>query len=965
MPPVRNFSYQKINSLSDIRDIVGQTHRFRVEPSGTQWWVPDRSYFRARLRMNITMNLARIAGMGYDEKGSPSDGGSPIDSYFPLVVNAQPSTGCTVNGLSNETEVTSDDLKSTFEPEERLKGYDYDVDWAEGISAFTPYIKTNDPTEEPLESDLAGASGTSNADPYCQQPHKVVTSSSRKAAPRVGQLGATHLSGTAQIQMEELRLLTNNGQFDYRSVTKETDYTGASFTGGIFSATKWQRDRNTTRLPLQTQFPIGVSTSKAAVQTDVWSQAMKYRFLEALKFVDLADNCMDAFFDQISFSVGTTKTETIQDPQLTQTMRQRTKCGALANGIRQDLVGVYKDEQRPNIFSGNVGDKSDNSLFSLLGYDNIRIDLQSADQDKLAKDVASRTFNVEFEVLYRPPLAVFRKSHAMPACRYEIEFKGVSNQSQLQNNFFHCTRPGGLGRWAMTHHESLAGDLVKGPACKFDGTMGSVYGTNNLNGHASHQLFFFEPICGSSGIHHHRDVVDAYLFGRQGYLDREDVTQRIDPGVWVSAVLLDMHMEMAVVEGMEAQQANFVLHFDHIQPIFQTLNNSVDQNITFDVDARANTFMFGFRKTTVDDDVCLQAGHLQTLANTERDLLQYHINFDLKTRPQNFATNIDLNTVRGANNEQLRSQVNTMVHFKGYPETVRAWMKKGPYFAYHWPRGINSNATRFLLNLRMRDNARDANTHTYGPYGQFEYEKPITTANFSLPRVHPLMGNGKTPDLTETKAENATAPAITATGQGRYVAQYVSKQYPLDAKGKPDYTSNPSYKKGGFYLKPTVFHDTGSFEIEKIHSQPVSYPPYWSVEVPQSLSLQAVQTRLLSCDYPSAYSGASLALGNLDRHLATYWNAQESWSQVNSLQHRNLIMRQIEHLQANAHLPFRRTQDSQLDMGYRGTEHSAPTNCRLNSTENSVILFQVIPKAYYISIVHGRVTAVETPMNNN
>ena len=962
MPPVRNFMYQKVNPLSDIREIVGGTHRFRVEPSGTQWWVPDRSYFRARLRLNVTMNLARIAGMGYDEKGASTNGGAPIDSFFPLVVTSHPPNGCNVNNIKNETEITAKDTKSTFDPDESLKGYDYDVNWAEGISAF----KTNDAPDDSLKQTFAWQAGepdgTVNPDPYMRQPHKVNASTYKRACPRVGQLGATQLSGSSQFAMDQMNKLVHpESGADYKTILQEGDYTQA---GALPLAAVWYDERYSHRIPLQTQFPIGVSTATAAVKTDVWSHAMKYRFLEALKFVDLADNCMDAFFDQISFSVGTTKTETIQDPQLTQTMRQRTKCGALANGIRQDLVGVYKDEQRNNIFSNNLGDKSDNSLFSLLGYDNIHIAIQSPDQDKLGTDVTARTFNVEFEVLYRPPLAVFRKSHAMPACRYEIEFKGVSNQSQLQNNFFHCTRPGGLGRWATTHHDTLAGDLVKGPACKFDGTMGTVYGSNNLNGHASHQLFFFEPISGGSGIHHHRDVMDAHLFGRQAYLTREDVAQRLDPGVWVSAVLLDMHLEMAVVEGMEAQQANFVLHFDHIQPIFQTLNNSIDQNITFDVDARANTFFFGFRKTTVDDDCCLQAGHLQTQANTERDLLQYHINFDLKTRPQNFATNIDLNTTRGANNEQLRSQVNTMVHFKGYPETVRAWMKKGPYFAYHWPRGINSNATRFLLNLRMRDNTRDANTHTYGPYGQFEYERPITTANFSLPRVNPLMG-APSFDLTVSTEETNTMVATTTTGQGRYVGQYEEVSYPLDVNNEVDYKGTKAVKKGGFYLKPTVFHDTGSADLKRLHSQPVSYPPYWSVEVPQSVGLQAVQTRLLSCDYPAAYSAASFDMNSLDRYMANYWESQESWAHTNSLQHRNLIMRQIEHLQANSHLPFRRTQDSQIDSGYRGTEHSAPTNCRLNDTRNSVILFQVVPKAYYISIVHGRVTAVETPMNNN
>ncbi|MDA9073697.1 hypothetical protein N9K11_01610, partial [bacterium] len=559
----------------------------------------------------------------------------------------------------------------------------------------------------------------------------------------------------------------------------------------------------------------GVSTELISVANDPWSDATKYKFLEALKFVELADNCVDAFFDQISFSVGTTKVETIQDPQLTQTMRQRVKSGALSNAYRQDQLGGYKDEQSHNNLSGNLGDKSDQSLFSLLGYENIHIEGAATDVN-YPQEFTKRTFTVEFDILYRPALAIFRYSHALPAARYEVEFKGVASQSQFQNNFFHCTRPGGLGRWAMTHSADRAGNLVNGPAQKYDGRVMQEYRT--IGTHASHQLFFFEPISGH-GPNHHKDVMDSYLFGRQGYSSVDLTHQRLDPGVWVSANLIDMWLEMAVIEGPETTQTDFVLAFDHLQPVYQTLTFGSDQTLTYDVDARANTFFFGFRSTTVDNDCCLQAGHLLTKGNTERDLDQYHINFDLKTRPQNYATHINLRSVRGATNEQLRSQINTMVHFKGYPETPRSWMKKGPYFAYYWPRSANANATRFTLNLRLRNNKQDREFGTYGPYGQFEYETPIVTANYNLPRVDPR----KSPTEIEVSR---------TSGVVGYVGQYRNNRINTTAT-----------EYAGFYLRPTVYSApanqaglaNGFYDFKE---EPTGYVPYWSVEVPQSLRLQ-------------------------------------------------------------------------------------------------------------------------------
>ena len=929
MPPVRNFGYQKVNSLSDIRDVVGQTHKFRLEPSGTQWWVPDRSYFRVKLQINVTMNKARIAGLGLGTDGTGPD--TTIDSFFPMVVSTKPLDGAAQETENNYLEVG--DFKTVYNPTAAEQMVEYDIVGKEGKEMVVAGQVNSDITENPLQRarlPLGWETETKN------------TASVRsRAPPRTGQIGAAQLSTGTDPQNSSVEALTSQLSLATGNVLNDL---------AAFLTAQGKRGYSH-RIPLPTGAANGVSTDINSVKSDVWSHAMKYRFLESLKFVDLADNCVDSFFDQISFSVGTTKTETIQDPQLTQTMRQRVKCGAFANGIRQDLVGVFKDEQRPNIFSGNLGDKSDNSVFSLLGYDNININIASG-ATKLGMDIGSRTFSIDFEVLYRPPLAVFRKNHAMPACRYEVEFKGVSNQIQLQNNFFHCTRPGGLGRWQSTFSSTTAGNLEKGPACKFDGTLATAYQTGgSLAGHASHQLFFFEPISAASGVHHHRDVIDAHLFGRQAYLNSENLANRIDPGVYVSAKLMDMHLEMAVVEGMEAQAANFVLSFDHIQPIFQSLTDSQDQNITYDVDARANTFFFGFRKTTVDDDCCLQAGHLTTPANTERDLIQYHINFDLKTRPQNFATEIDLKTYRGANNEQLRSQVNTMVHFKGYPETVRSWLKKGPYYAYHWPRGINSNATRFNLQIRTAPN--NTPVKSYGPFGQFEYERPITTANFDLDRVNPVPANGRI-DL-----------AIASNND--YIGQFTQKLYPETAPGVFDFV-NPVIEKSGFYLKPTVYLGPGNQPVTEIVQQASGYVPYWSPEVPQNLALQKVQTRLLSCDYPSPNNYAditttSLTPGNYGADRYTFVEGDLPFP--SHFRDRNLQILKDQHIESNLHLAFRRNHTSQIDMGYRGTVHSQPDNMRLNSTKNSCILFQVVPKSYYISIVHGRVTAVETPMNNN
>ena len=137
-------------------------------------------------------------------------------------------------------------------------------------------------------------------------------------------------------------------------------------------------------------------------------------------------------FDQISLSVGTTKVETITDPQLTQTMRQRTKSGAMSNAYRQDQLGVYKDEQRVNIFSNGVGDKSDQSLFSLLGYENIIVNIAKTDAT-LGTDLASRSFSVDFDILYRPALAIFRYNHPLPPARYEIELENYILKLQIES----------------------------------------------------------------------------------------------------------------------------------------------------------------------------------------------------------------------------------------------------------------------------------------------------------------------------------------------------------------------------------------------------------------------------------------------------------------------------------------------------------------------------------------------------
>ena len=823
-PSITDFHYERVQATTDLKNIVGNTHIFRVEPSGNDWWYPHKSYFRARLKLVVGFNESRFPS--FNAAGAASTSKLKQTSPWPFPFNSPDSfinsaTAPVAVGKHNET-----------------KGV------RQGRS----------PT-------LAGG-----------------------AADLTGKFGITSLEA-------------DGGKITSGWRGQSVGYLSVSDTDGA-----------------QTGDDAGFNVEHKAVLLNARadsSAGLKYwtdfKPFTAMKFVELADCAMDAFFDQMSFTVGQQRVETLQRPQLVNVYKHRIKHTPANNSTRFNTLGVWTDDQHPDIRFNNRAHSNSNSVFDLLGYSNIKITTASTWLDE---------YEVTFDVLYVPPLGIFDVLHAMPPARYEIELKGAASYTDVNSNFFHCTAPGSLGRWNMDRESSnidgtKAGTLNrKGPAC-FKDDQHTVGRGGTATQHAPRTLFFYEPPVGAGAYLNEKSVQNHFL-GRGMITDTwlTAETERSDPGFFLSIQCLDMYMECAMVTGNLLTDSQFVLQYDTFQTQFIPLGASTTQNLIYDVEPFANHFSFGFRTTNVNDDVCLQAGHMICAANVERDLTQYYINFDMKTRPVNFATNINLKSERGATNEMARSQINNYTMYLDGPETTRSWLKKGPLYCHNWPRDGTSNSTRFHLNLEMTADRADS----MGPHGLFENEMPLVFANaasgFKIPS-RDIGGTGSIGEATWVAAATAT-------------------------------------KSNHYMLKPLAYQALQQYNLyEVLGGQAWRAPTLWySLYYPANQSLLLTQSRIDCVDRCEE----TLYRGVFNANVANPPDRNEN--------------ARIDLAASGKHQNWQSSPSIRmLDSGRRGTEHTRPDGYSLNNSDHSCILFQTIPKIVVINTSMGRVTGVRTMDN--
>ena len=808
-PPITNFRFERVSAVTDTKDIVGKAHIFRVEPSGGDWWVPSKSYFRARLQVVV----------GYNNSRYPS--WSAADSSLAAKETAQPTSW-------------------PFPPQVGELS-DNDLELAEPIGRYLPTTKAQ-----------MGTYAISNDSKYSLQPpyHDCMTG--------LGGESMSFLSGSA----------TN--------LTLSTDL------ASVFQIQSQAFSQN------------GISYFRA------------FKPFTALKFVEIADSAVDAFFDQMSFNIGPTRVETVRYPQLVSVMNKRTKFGAQVNSSRFNTLGVFGDEQTTgNKQSNRLDGKT--SVFDVLGYSNISVS---------ASPNWEQEYVVAFDVLYVPPLSVFDLPHALPSARYEIELKGVSSHQEIQANFFHVTMPGGTGRYFMDKTDAAdgAGALnANGPAALLDGKHSDERKT--VSQHPPGSIFVFEPpVCAGPKINEISQ--QAHYMGRgmieTSWLKTRGI-DRNDPGNFISVTCQSLHMEAAMVSGPVLTDSTFMFQFDQLCPRFLPLTGSAtSQSLIFDVDPMANHFMFGFRPTTVSNDPCLQEGHLICPANVERDLVQYYISFDMKTRPTNFATEIDLTSCRGAYNEMVRSQINNMTLYANTPESARSWLKKGPYYAYDWPRDGTSNATRFQLNLTFTDpNANLLGEKTMGPHGMFENEMPLVYTN-------PLAGF-----QAPSKVYSATTWVPGASNEGKFSNSYKLVDH-TGVSADHFKTEANVFQEGLLWRAPTL---------------------WYSLYYPANLALLRKQVRIdaverlepsrIRCQKPLDAAATNSTIHNVF----------------------TMIRSGLESAYAASH---NLGSVAEHDRGYKGTEHSRPNNTRLGDANNSCVLFESIPRKWIITTASGRVIAART-----
>lgn len=808
-PSVVDFHYERIQSTSDLKNIVGNTHIFRIEPSGTDWWYPQKSYFRARLKMVV----------GFNEVKFPS-----FSSVAALA--------------------TASKLKQP-------------APWPFPFNAPNAFLDT-------------------------------------------GQAVAVYTEAKGVHQGREQK---NNGNQGVE--TNTIDRIACGWRGdAAMHVTRGQADGvlpgNADGWNFTERKPLDNSSHETSIGLTYYTD---FKPFTAMKFVELADCAMDAFFDQISFSVGPQRVETIQRPQLLNVYKHRTSHSTDTNKTRFNTLGVWGDNQYPDIRFNNRSTSNSKSVFDVLGYSNINVTQNSSWTDE---------YTVTFDVLYVPPLGVFDIEHALPPARYEIELKGTASYTEVNNNFFHCTMPGALGRWHMDKTD--ANDLDpgalnrKGPATFLDDKHAVGRGSSTSQ-HAPRTLFFYEPPIGAGAYLNEKSIANHYL-GR-GQIQDSFLTadsERSDPGFFLSIQCVDMALECAMVAGNLLTDSQFVLQYDSYQTQFIPLGSSSTQNLIYDVEPFANFFSFGFRTTNVNDDVCLQAGHMICAANAERDLKQYYINFDMKTRPVNFATEINLKSERGALNELVRSQINDYILFSDSPETVRGWLKKGPLYSHNWPRDGTSNATRFMLQLEFDTGPCDS----MGPHGQFENEMPLVFVNAAAP---------------------FKAPSKTITGNS--------------SDGSATWESAAVNTRSNHYiLSHRAYAAVKQHEaLDVLYGQAWRVPDLWySLYYPATKNLLFRQSRIDCADraetsYFRTTNNAALNDDTFDisgvfREATINNQKHKGWQTVPSIY--------------------------KIDSGVRGTEHSRPRDLSLANAENSCILFQTIPKIILINTSMGRVTAVRT-----
>lgn len=821
-PNVINARFERINPTTPIAGVYGSTHNFRLEPSGSDWWLPNKSYFRTKLKIVVGFNESRYFPW-------KPDGTSPTETKTVKQPTSWPLPSESSNTFTDgeQANVTGYYRNST--------GYRY-ANNGDAYDVATGYV--------------AGLDYRFN----------------------------TGMAGYSLLRPVYLRdsTLTEEQETDVQGALSASSLNGNDFHQGV---------------------------AQGIYSTGGISYIGHFKPFTCIKFLEIADCAVDAFFDQMSFSIGPVRIETTTHCQLINTMRKRATASPLIGATRFDSMGVFSDQQRTSTRDRNVANGR-TSVFDILGYDNIIIypgmDWQTE-------------YTVEFDVIYVPPLSIFEQPHAMPPARYDLEFKGVSTSQLVNNNFFHCTAPGSTGRWHVEYgNQELAGKLNQvGPAAAFDGKHAQGRQSNYASQHAPGSIFVFEPPVGAGARLNPQSIENHYLGRNMSDTPRyKSAISRLDPGCFVSVQIVSMHLEAAMVSGPVQNDSAFVLQFDQLTPQMITLGDSTSQNIIFDVDPFANFFMFGFRQTDTNKDVCLQEGHLICAANAERDLKEYYINFDMKTRPVNFATDINLYNIRGATNELIRTQMNQMTLFSAVPETIRTFLKKGPFYAYDWPRDGTANATRFQINLQFHEKTFKYYQGSMGPHGMFENESPL---------VHCQLEQGFT-----------TVNSDVDSSDWNYAN--------ADFKNQSDGTF---LKDGFFYASPLKMNDDE--DIKYGLAQPIP-ATFWSLYYPCSRSLMYAQSRVDACDF----SGADLIRVDYGNNI----NPANEIGQSTVLTHTKMEA-----------LATTFSSASEVDQGYKGTEHSRPTSCHLASQANSIILFQNIPRKFVIMTSSGRVVGVRTVDN--
>lgn len=820
-PNVINARFERINPTTPIAGVHGSTHNFRMEPSGTDWWLPNKSYFRTKLKIVVGFNESRFPPWKPDGQNGteiktvkqPTSWPLPSQTSNTYVDGTDPGpTGYARSTTGYKYSVLP------FDDDGKVANAQYNFNTGmAGYSLQRPVYLRDSTIQEPSDADVEGQLSTD-----CLGPNNPETSAF---------------------------------------------YFGNTAAGGIGY--------------------IG-----------------HFKPFTCLKFLEIADCAVDAFFDQMSFSIGPVRIESVTHCQLVNTMRKRATASPLIGATRFDSMGVFSDEQYPHTRDRNVA-SGKTSVFDVLGYDNIRITSNFDWQTE---------YTVEFDVIYVPPLSIFEQPHAMPPARYDIEFKGVSTSQLANNNFFHCTLPGGTGRWNVEYGtQDSAGRLNQaGPATAFDGKHAQGRQSGFVSQHAPGSIFVFEPPVGA-GCRFNPQSIENHVLGRGVATTSRLRTpiSRLDPGCFVSVQIVSMHLEAAMVTGPVQNDSAFVLQFDQLTPQLIQLGDSTAQNIIFDVDPFANFFMFGFRQTDTNKDVCLQEGHLVCPGNTERDLKEYYINFDMKTRPVNFATEINLYNIRGATNELIRTQMNQMTLYSAVPETIRTWLKKGPFYAYDWPRDGTANATRFQINLTFHDKTNKYMEGSMGPHGMFENERPL---------VHCQLEHGfqdATYDVDDDSKWGASNSTVSEKSDCYYLADSVLTAVPTKMNDE----------EGARYGLATFVPNT-----------------YWSLYYPCSRSLMYTQSRVDASDY-----------ANYDVIKTNYTTSTIPSTDVR-------VVTQLTNTKTEA-LATTFGSVTEVDQGYKGTEHSRPNNCHLASALNSIILFQNIPRKYVIMTSSGRVVGVRTVDN--